>query len=858
MIPLSLLLCIFQSMFAINSRTTSPSNLQSLLDTISNCTNQKSNEIQLNSIPEGLYIGRNIEIKNRRLELSGELSNKRASLGTRIIPQLGFDSNRNEAKFTVPICENCIFSLTNSTLLLDSLHFSLVDNSEESRQQRNKAHPARLAIVSGSYLTISQSIIEVSSGTSAILILPSPFEVSTTPSSVVVSKCSISSENGQLCGLVETAAFPDCGASRSISIVGCSFNSQNVLGTDGIGLSLTLTARKNAEDVGMISPSLIDCSFVNMSSSCSSRPPQLSHLSQKMLGCVVSLSSSHLSGSTIRDVNNGGSILCSNSSFSSLLSSPNTDSEQPSITLPESSKYPEQFEDGIAYSFNEESGDATTSASFSHCRFTGANYASNARALTFEEYFGTISIVSCSFANHSFRDDRSFFSNGGAIFVFNSNYQICPKLTLRASNFTNIKTPNFAAVYIDASLKATIVDCSFEVCRPEIHNPASTGGLNFHATNPNPSTHTTITNVVFQSCYGGICGGMSLDANWDTILSDCRFKDCNVEDYQSIASGLYLSLEGESPKLVTRLTFTDCWSSSRAAGMNFRPDCDVLLSDLHFFRCTSGNGQGIGGAGGFSILTLGQLLTLQDCSFVECLADSTGGAFHLEYFESCVMTDCLVKDCCSGKYGAITFEQSANNPWSISLTRVAFANNSVGQNTDSSASMNSADDTTAFVDVHLNYLDSSNHPTISIEDYFTTCATNSIGMFMTANRYTPQETIVRVFDDEFNKIGSLLTEKVVAKPSQQSGRLELEVKCNMPIASQKCEVTVQKEGDTTQMSGEIEFVNGKGTLTSPSPSLTLELSTSYTITSIVGIAPSSPSSHSGRSVGYTQICFIEH
>ncbi|KAK2952871.1 hypothetical protein BLNAU_12192 [Blattamonas nauphoetae] len=66
-------------------------------------------------------------------------------------------------------------------------------------------------------------------------------------SSVVVNRCSISSESGQMAGLVETAVIPDCGASRSVSIVGCSFNSQAVLGTDGIATPSPLVAK----DVGM-------------------------------------------------------------------------------------------------------------------------------------------------------------------------------------------------------------------------------------------------------------------------------------------------------------------------------------------------------------------------------------------------------------------------------------------------------------------------------------------------------------------------------------------------------------------------------------------------------------------------------
>ncbi|KAK2950736.1 hypothetical protein BLNAU_14407 [Blattamonas nauphoetae] len=123
--------------------------------------------------------------------------------------------------------------------------------------------------------------------------------------------------------------------------------------------------------------------------------------------------------------------------------------------------------------------------------------------------------------------------------------------------------------------------------------------------------------------------------------------------------------------------------------------------------------------------------------------------------------------------------------------------------------MNSADDTTAFVDVYLNYLACDIQPTVSIDDCYTTCATDIIGMHMTANRGTPQKSIVRVFDEAFNKIGPLLTEKVVVRPSLQKGSMKLELKGKVPIASQKYEVSIQNEGDKTKMNPEIEFVNGK-------------------------------------------------
>ncbi|KAK2955757.1 hypothetical protein BLNAU_9293 [Blattamonas nauphoetae] len=261
----------------------------------------------------------------------------------------------------------------------------------------NEARAPRLAIVSGSMLTISSSRIELSPWTSAIVISPSPLEESGRESSVVVQNCLLWNDVGSMRGVVETSSFASLVGSVCVSIVGCSFDSSRIVGNDGIGLSLTRTTRKNVESIGRLSSSLIGCSFVNMSSIWCSHLPRLAHLDQKMLGCVVSLTSSHLSGSTIRDVNTGGSVLCSNSSFSSLLPSPDTD--------PESSKrhshpswrnftHCQAGSWGGAMVFFADTAVLIESCRFEDCSTTGSSSVGEALILHGDNYGGTIKLFS--------------------------------------------------------------------------------------------------------------------------------------------------------------------------------------------------------------------------------------------------------------------------------------------------------------------------------------------------------------------------------------------------------------------------------------------------------------------------------
>ncbi|KAK2955141.1 hypothetical protein BLNAU_9870 [Blattamonas nauphoetae] len=664
-----------------------------------------------------------------------------------------------------------------------------------------------------------------------------------------VRECSISNEIGHLCGVVETEAFPAFGGSRSVSLVGCSFNSQTILGTDGIGLSLTRTARKNNDEVGMISSSLISCSFVNVSSIGCSCPPHVSELSQTMLGCVVSLSSSHLSGSTIRDVNTGGSVLCSNSSFSSFLSSPNTDSNadsdaSPSITLPNGT-HREFVDDGTEYSFNNTSGDESSIASFSHCHFTGANYASNVHPLSFINYPGTITISSCSFSDYTFISG-SYLGCGGMVYINQYDNQPHQPVYVEASNFTNLKTDaNGAGMSLIIQKSVTVVDCRFEKCGPAGQMYTVVGGM--YVRDNDPSSVFTIANLVFESCCATQCGGMEIATYGTVLLSDCLFDDCFIVDEENGFGGLVLVF-GKTLTSVTRLNFTDCRSPSRAPGMAVSGTCDYQLTDIHLLRCKPSDESKTVCEGGLDVLLEPTLtLTVQDCSFIECSTIISGAAFHAYNFGSCVISDCLVKDCYSGATGAISLQQLFEDSPSISLTRVAFINNSVGHTKNEVASVYVPDDAPGFVDVCVTAYSDEAKPTISIVDCFTTCPTASMGMGVNERINEEERIRYRINDDAFHNIWPVLTREVELSFDGLSGRMMLGMKVKVPNSSQKYEVTIRNEVDKTEVKGVIEFVDGKATMTSPSPTFNLDFSTSYRITSIVGIVSSSPSPSSSLS-----------
>ncbi|KAK2959776.1 hypothetical protein BLNAU_5265 [Blattamonas nauphoetae] len=730
----------------------SPTHLSSLLNTNPAFSNSEQTDHFFVSLPVGIYVGDGIDISHQRMELTGGPSSENAVPKTVLIASPKSEVNSKTDDRSRQDLGSCMFCLTNSTLSLKWMDFSLVDHSAKRRQQKNDAGSPRLAIVSSSVLTISESRIELSPWTSPILISSSTIEKSTAESSVVVQKCSFSNDVGELHGIVETSAFLSIGGSVSVSIVGCSFDSQAVLGNDGIGLSLTQTADQSGDEVERLSSSLIGCSFVNMSSIGSSRLPHLPYLNQKMLGCVVSLSSSHLSGSTIRDLNTGGSFLCSNSSFSSLLPSPNADLSPSTATNPDTST-PEPFVDGKPYFFTSSSGTEESTALFSHCRFTGDKYPS-ARPLTFDKYPGTISIQSCSFTDiHS--------TDWSIVYVYNHDQfdHLCFKVEL--SNFTSCSASlSAAAVTAFVADDVLFESCRFEDC----------------------STLAVQDGAGAVSLSGIKQSGQKDGKTFELV--DCVYADCTANTYGAgvlLSGPLGLSVVGtkfEHCELVSESGFTF------GGGISVSSHAALTVEGSQFIGCSS-----------------------RHAGSALCLQTKKG---------SLTVSDTLVKDCVSGATGAICIVSSDIPVPLSFLRVYFDGNSVGSDTTCFTMNFYLAENTTKFPDVAIMCVMFPVVPTVTFDDCFTTIHPDSSGMIKRGTHNPSEDAYdpIRHFDVEFAKIGPFLTGAPTVRLNKKTGRIELEVKGKTPPISQEYEVTV--EDSTRKETNFKMFSNGTGTLVSGS------------------------------------------
>ncbi|KAK2961975.1 hypothetical protein BLNAU_3031 [Blattamonas nauphoetae] len=303
-----------------------------------------------------------------------------------------------------------------------------------------------------------------------------------------------------------------------------------------------------------------------------------------MLGCVVSLTSSHLSGSTIRDMNTGGSVLCSNSSFSSLLSSPNNDPEPSEPTVSPAGDYTQDsVVDGTEYYFDSTSGIESSSTNFSNCRFTGDTFYQSARPLTFNNYPGAISIKSCSFTGITNTDDP-----GAAVHVYTEDSLSNPSITAKLSNFTSCSARGRGgAMYVSDVDGILIESCHFEECS------AGFGG-GIHLT----GKKVELINSHVTDCTSSTAGaGMFGSAHLNMSIVDTRIENCKFIPEVGLqpGGGLYLASSGL-----------------------------VSVKGSQFIGCSSG------GPGGAVVCSLENDLNISDTLVKDCHSGATGAIFIMQ------------------------------------------------------------------------------------------------------------------------------------------------------------------------------------------------------------------------------------
>ncbi|KAK2950354.1 hypothetical protein BLNAU_14689 [Blattamonas nauphoetae] len=227
-------------------------------------------------------------------------------------------------------------------------------------------------------------------------------------------------------------------------------------------------------------------------------------VSQKMIGSCVSRCTNHLYGTGIRDLNLGGSVLCSNTSFSH-------------CTTTE-----EHSHDHFTIQTNLTT--ANTIHLFSLCTFKGCTSFSEGGAIRYNRINGAeLKIESCSFDSCSSLDGV-----GGAVYSYHITRQ--HSITIASSSFVQCSSTrnHGGSLCLDYLISLSISDCVFLDSKTTGYGGAvSLGSWDAEISN------TGLSNCLFEKCattstsFGG--GGALYFSNcYSFQLDSLQFRECGA------------------------------------------------------------------------------------------------------------------------------------------------------------------------------------------------------------------------------------------------------------------------------------------------------------------------------------------
>ncbi|KAK2948674.1 hypothetical protein BLNAU_16415 [Blattamonas nauphoetae] len=310
------------------------------------------------------------------------------------------------------------------------------------------------------------------------------------------------------------------------------------------------------------------CTLVNMSSH--SKPPTHrqplfrfgSNVEQKVIGCAISNSTNHQSGTAMMDPNLGGNLMCSNTSFSSCIRQSNDDLEF---------SFENRTQTDIGR-FKIDSNSTLTSVSFTLCTFkdmaTPEKGTERGSAICLIQCNASLTITQCFFLNCI---APCLNATGGAILVSYHTARRQP-VEIRNSSFTECATLNrrgefggaFSTSY--ASL-VTMEFCVFDRC-------FSMNGGAVHLSFPK----TTLSNCAFVSCSSSVTGGaLYLTLVPQIAFSFVQFRECQCTGLDSSRD---MTLWNMSYDVVNTNSILFCDSTSGAPNVNFNRTDDLVDSTL--------------------------------------------------------------------------------------------------------------------------------------------------------------------------------------------------------------------------------------------------------------------------------------
>ncbi|KAK2945168.1 hypothetical protein BLNAU_19907 [Blattamonas nauphoetae] len=342
------------------------------------------------------------------------------------------------------------------------------------------------------------------------------------------------------------------------------FDSSLALGTGPLFNFGSLYGHESNSMMLLVATSLVHSRLRNISSSPSPRPSRFGWTDdrQTMIGVEVVGCTNHLYGTVCTDMNDGGSVLCQNSSFSRCSTSLEPSSTHPTYTL--------LHRTGEEQRFVFDSKTISSAITFTRCTFHTMSTEEDGGALEFWFHRPSVSIFECSFVK-----TRSS-SHGGAV-RFRPNSETA-SLVLQSSTFYHCYAGSRGgSLSLTSTGDCTVSDCHFIGTEEEL----SYGGI-IHLTSPNGLirlSHCLLENGI--ASYGGGLQLSLIYKNADIEISFCSFCRCQA----TYGGGIKFS--DDLGRVSIKDSLFDKCSASSGGGIDISEKASFLMDRVKFRACTA-------------------------------------------------------------------------------------------------------------------------------------------------------------------------------------------------------------------------------------------------------------------------------
>ncbi|KAK2962067.1 hypothetical protein BLNAU_3123 [Blattamonas nauphoetae] len=566
-----------------------------------------------------------------------------------------------------------LFNLQNATLSVVDV---LLDMLSETVN-----HDVKCAVLDSS--TIHVSFCEFFwTDLKSLFVLQSSSPTPQASSSLTLAWCTLRNPIPHLMPIVEDMRKSSAAGTFSMNIVGTRIANMKVVGADGVCVSQT-NHRNDLCSFEGISTTISEMRILNVSSLPGEVKEASSLFSQRMVGCAIWGSNNHLSGTVLRDVNGGGSFLCSNSTFDCCHT---TSSERPLIvpstsptvgsnSFPATHSMPNEDEPaddpndpytGKEYSGSDRFNFTAVAVTFTRCKFTNMKYSfsslsaqlAGGSAIYFHSSSKAMSLVSCTFSNCSVSSSSPVY--GGCVYLYNmktstNTVTACSFDDWYPSNGTNSRQHGGAIGTYWTPAPLVITESNFTLSGETTHK--YNGGF-FACYSPSTRQSTTIDNCRFVGDSSSTGLVLSFDSGFQKnaffSITDSQILNTNswieIIDLNITSSSGFTRTEMTNtsieyddvlttklPHLIVDCKLNQCSVSSE--------DSDFLL----LFLGTSFTGKSANTSRSTIYLSDTTKIIFHKCDFTDCSIASSHSLIYSDDVESLVVDTCSFTRCSGGR-----------------------------------------------------------------------------------------------------------------------------------------------------------------------------------------------------------------